>query len=80
MQLQCRVLKDDFNDVYYLMDMVKQVHSMLWARTATAPTVYRCTATKTVDVASACVHTPSELMMVMFVKRGCCRSVHATSN
>jgi hypothetical protein len=35
MQLQCRVLKDDFNDVYYLMDMVKQVHSMLWARTPT---------------------------------------------
>jgi len=42
------------------MDMVKQVHSMLWAITATELTVYCCTATATLDIASACVHPPSE--------------------
>lgn len=60
MQLYCRVLKDDFNDVYYLMDMVKQVRSMLWDNFATGLTVYCCTATATVDIASACVHPSSE--------------------
>ena len=54
MQLQCRVLKDDFNDVYYLMDMVKQVHSILWVKAATGLT---CTATKTVELLQhVCIH------------------------
>ena len=42
------------------MDMVKQVRSMLWDNLATGLTVYCCTATATVDIASACVHPSSE--------------------
>ena len=53
---------------------------MLLSKSAAGLTVYCCTATALVDIASACVHAPEKLAMAIFPKKSCCRSFHATSD